>query len=57
MDEQEKYENLYIAINELFLKLGAEGSVSTRDKEADNVMDALYEIDGGVYKQKPPSNR
>ena len=51
-----KAQQLYIAINEMMLKIGIDGEISTRDREADAVMSALYELDGGIYNEKIDKN-
>ncbi len=43
---------LYHAANEMLLEIGEEGSVTPDDEVVRRVMDALYEIDGGVYNQR-----
>ena len=40
---------LYIAINEMMAVLGAEGEINTRHEKTEAVMNALYELDDGVY--------
>jgi hypothetical protein len=47
----ELWNTLYHAVNEMMGVLGAKGEISTRAKEVEAVMDALHEIDGGVYKE------
>jgi hypothetical protein len=47
----ELWNTLYHAVNEMMGTLGAKGEISTRAKEVEAVMDALHEIDGGVYKE------
>ena len=44
-----KYKQLYIAVNEMMVRLGIDGEISTREPETDAVMNALFEIDGGTY--------
>jgi hypothetical protein len=56
----EEWIKLYHAINDMMCTLGAEGEISTRESEVEAVMDALHEIDGGVYdpnlKPEPPGD-
>ena len=40
---------LYIAINEMMAVLGAVGEINTRHEKASAVMDALHDLDSGVY--------
>ena len=49
MEDAAKIKTLYVAVNELMSKLGADGEIHAQTKEAGDVMDALYEIDGGGY--------
>ena len=46
-----KWEKLYHAVNRMMAVMGAEGEVNTQMAVADDVMGALAEIDGGVYKE------
>ena len=46
---REKLIDLYMAINELMMEMGIEGEVSSTSEKAEDVMSALYELDGGVY--------
>jgi hypothetical protein len=48
----DKWKNLYHAVNKMMIKLGAEGEIRPRNTEPEEVMDALYLIDGGVYNDK-----
>jgi len=41
--------NLYKAINELMMQMGIDGQVSTTSEKAEAVMNALWDLDGGVY--------
>ena len=41
--------DLYHAVNEMMIYLGAQGKVTTRDKVSLEVMRKLYAIDGGVH--------
>lgn len=43
---------LYHSVNELMEQLGEEGAISQKDKIVDRVMDALFEIDGGVHNKR-----
>jgi hypothetical protein len=43
--------NLYKAINELMMQMGIDGEVSTTSDKAEAVMDALWDVDGGVYDE------
>ena len=47
--KEEKLRVLYERVNEMMDKLGADGQINTRANEVLVVMDALYELDGGVY--------
>jgi len=49
MNEDEKLQKLYKAINEMIAFLGAEGEINIRNHFFDNVMNALFDIDEGVY--------
>ncbi len=39
---------LYLAVNELMAKLGAEGEINAQEDVAENVMAALHEVDNGA---------
>lgn len=45
----EKLNNLYVSISLMLLKLSAKGTIEAKDSKVGGVMDALYEIDSGVY--------
>lgn len=45
---------LYRATSKLMAQLGAFGEITTRSPLADDVMNALHDIDGGVYQ--PPKD-
>ena len=47
--KEEKLRVLYERVNDLMAILGAEGQINTEFEEVRAVMDALYELDGGVY--------
>jgi len=47
-----KFMNLYISVNEMMCVLGAKGDISTRSDVVTTVMDALYEMDDGVYEAR-----
>ena len=49
MKDQEKWEQLYHAINRMMMRLGADGEITATSNEAGEVMAALESIDGGVY--------
>lgn len=49
---EEQADNLYHAVNLLLAHIGFEGGVSLQDQVYLDTMDALYEIDGGVYNEK-----
>lgn len=53
----DKYKSLYHAVNDMMAKLGASGNITTRADEVSQVMDALHDIDGGVYKQDINENQ
>jgi len=42
---------LYHSVNLMMAELGAKGEIDTRNQYVEKVMDALYDIDGGVYDQ------
>jgi len=44
--------DLYRAVNEMLAVLGANGDITTRHNETQNVMEALAIIDGGEYNEK-----
>lgn len=46
---QAKVVALYRTVNQVMLVLGMYGEISRRDDRVSAVMDALYDIDGGVY--------
>ena len=48
-DKDAAWKNLYSTVNEMMMRLGADGEVNAQQTEAENVMSALAEIDGGVY--------
>jgi len=48
----DKFRTLYVAVNEMMAPLGAHGEICARDDRVDAVMDALHDIDGGVYDTK-----
>ena len=50
--EKDKLINLYIKVNKLMLKVGSEGYVASKDNESDDVMSALFDLDGGEYSIK-----
>lgn len=45
----EKFKALYIAANELMMKIGIDGQISIRDPRCNRLMDALAGLDGGEY--------
>lgn len=44
--------NLYHTVNEMMAQLGAKGEITTRSPLVDDVMNALHDIDGGIYQDK-----
>ena len=46
---RQKIINLYKAVNEMMAVLGAKGEINTLHEKTTNVMDALHELDEGVY--------
>lgn len=46
----EKTKNLYIAINNVVSEIGKEGQIDSRHKLTEELMHALFYIDGGEYK-------
>ena len=49
---EEKWIKLYHAVNKMMYTLGADGEINAQQSEAEEVMDALYDIDGGSYDAK-----
>lgn len=47
-----KWVNLYHAVNQMMMRMGADRKVNTQQVEAENVLAALEAIDGGVYNDK-----
>ena len=45
----DKFKQLYVTINKMMIRLGAEGEINTRAVEVLDVMSALKELDGGVF--------
>jgi len=45
-----EYKVLYNAVNEMMCVVVLDGQIDIRHDRIENVMDALYDIDGGVYK-------
>ena len=45
----EKFKALYIAANELMMKIGIDGEISIRDPRCNRLMDSLAALDGGEY--------
>ena len=48
----EQITDLYRKVNEMMAELGAAGQISTRNEAVIELMDTLFHIDGGVYKDK-----
>ena len=48
---QNAWRPLYHAINKMLMDLGADGEITTENKHSMDVMNALSEIDGGVYDE------
>lgn len=46
------WNSLYVAVNHMMARLGAEGEIDARSTESSDVMDALHAIDGGVVNQR-----
>lgn len=42
---------LYLAVNYMMAELGAEGGIGTNDPAVITVMDYLYVLDNGVFKE------
>lgn len=42
---------LYRSVNEMMCQLGMKGYISTKNKESQDVMDDLANIDGGEYDE------
>ncbi len=51
MDDNQKVTNLYHTVNLLMDEIGAVGSITAKNILSVNVMDALYDMDGGVYQE------
>jgi hypothetical protein len=49
LDLKEKLKNLYVSTNEMMAPLGAHGQILAKDDRVSSVMDALHDIDNGVY--------
>ena len=47
-----KHEAIYHAVNKMMAILGADGEVNTKQRCVTDVMDALADYDGGVYKEQ-----
>lgn len=47
---EQQAERLYHALNLLLLDIAASGVVSLEKESIEAAMDAVYEIDGGVYR-------
>ena len=45
------FAKLYNAVNYMQGELGAEGEINTESKNVERVMDVLFDIDGGVFKE------
>ena len=43
--------DLYIAVNEMFAKLGMEGEIDADDPLVEAMSNAIYEVDNGEYLQ------
>lgn len=50
--EKQKINTFYKSVNEMMAHLNAEGEIDTESSLVCDVMDALYEIDEGVYDEK-----
>lgn len=46
-----KYKILYHRINNMLADLTSQGGISAQDPLVETVMDALHDIDGGVYNE------
>lgn len=51
-DNLPEWVELYHAVNQMLLEIGENGGVTPKDDVFNRVMDALYEIDGGVYNKR-----
>ena len=51
-DNLPEWVELYHAVNQMVLEIGENGGVTSKDDVFNRVMDALYEIDGGVYNKR-----
>ena len=51
MNKEDGYKKLYTAVNDLMVKVGMDGEIeiNTMDDFVCNIMDALFEIDGGAF--------
>ena len=51
METIKKIKKLYDTINGMMAHIGAYGDIGSRHELTSDVMDALYEIDGGEWKK------
>lgn len=47
----QEWERLYHEVNNLLRELGEKGQITPQDKVVDNVLDALFKIDGGIHRK------
>jgi hypothetical protein len=54
INSENKYKKLYTIANELMLHIAIDGKVTVKINEyiAEEIMNALFEIDGGVFDNK-----
>jgi hypothetical protein len=46
-----QFERLYNAVNNMLAELGANGEICSLDPKVEIVMDVLFDIDGGSFKE------
>ncbi len=51
-EDMPEWIELYHATNQMLLEIGEKGFVAQNDEVVRRVMDALFEIDGGVYNKR-----
>lgn len=51
--ELNRYYYLYNRINIMMGELGGEGEINSQHAKVQSVMDALHDIDGGTFEEKP----
>jgi glutathionyl-hydroquinone reductase len=51
-EQKKKWENLYHKVNNMVYTMGLDGEMNAQQTEVEEVMAALFEIDGGSYNEK-----